>query len=288
MAGAADGSDHAKVLAPGAQQGQMSYEGFELGSIKQPATPAQKGGGAGGGSKGKQGAGDQTMPVMDFPELDRGKSEAMLREADVDGGFLLRRKDVDKFIVSVLHRGKCRHHMVSFVNGQWQHKKTAFAHSDPVQIAKMLLLDEHVVGATPISTGAPSSSTSARTGAKAGEAMQGTPLNSKAGEARSREDGGSGPQKDSYLDVDLANNEYVQPVVCGAGSSALVAPTLAPLSQRVALLAVDAGAGRTGPSPCCHAHASLPRLPAACKHPAIMLSSAYSQPSLRSCAAGDA
>ena len=83
-------------------------------------------------------------------ELDRGAAEDMLKQANVEGGFIIRKKAEDKFVVSVLHQNAYAHHMVSHRNGQWQHKKTAFMEADAVDVARALLHDNHVANPVPL------------------------------------------------------------------------------------------------------------------------------------------
>ena len=59
----------------------------------------------------------------------RGHRDALaFAQASAGGGakscFLVRKKDSCKFVVSVIYKGRCDHYMVSFTDGQWQHKKT--------------------------------------------------------------------------------------------------------------------------------------------------------------------
>ena len=83
--------------------------------------------------------------------IDRATAEEQLRAAGVNGGFVLRKKDDNKFIVSVIHAGQCSHHMLSFTGGQWRHKTTTYLEAGLAEMAVALLRKEaYVADPTPL------------------------------------------------------------------------------------------------------------------------------------------
>lgn len=80
-----------------------------------------------------------------YREISRGAAEQLLKEARVDGGYVVRRKGSNKVVVSSFHKGSFDHHVLTFVQGQgWFFKKARYFQTSVFEIAEIVLKDMHV------------------------------------------------------------------------------------------------------------------------------------------------